>query len=198
VTYNQSGFDLDEKRGHDKDAYVRFSKIAWVKIRDSRSIPDHATIKEVTLKKERTGEWFISDDEHIPEKPALDSLDASNSVGIDLGIQNYIHTSDGKTVDWLDLEDEYERLRREQRSLSRKKRGSNNWERQRRKVANMKRTIRRKVLDFQHKLTTWLCKEYDAVFLEDLNVQSMLQGDGNARIDLLPALKREVLRLLIT
>ncbi len=33
VTYNQSGFDLDEKRGHDKYAYVRFSKIGWVKIR---------------------------------------------------------------------------------------------------------------------------------------------------------------------
>jgi putative transposase len=37
------------------------------------------------------------------------------------------------------------------------------------------------VLDYQHKLTTWLIKEYDAVFVEDLNAQSMPQGDGNAR-----------------
>ena len=186
VTYNQSGFDLDEKRGHDKYAYVRFSKISWVKIRYSRPIPDHATIKEVTFKKETTGEWFVSfgletDDADLPEKPPVDSLDTSNSVGIDLGILNYIHTSDGKTVDWLDLEDEYERLRREQRKLSRKERGSNNYEKQRREVAKVKRHIRRKVLDYQHKLTTWLVKEYDAVFVEDLNVQSMLQGDGNAR-----------------
>jgi putative transposase len=37
------------------------------------------------------------------------------------------------------------------------------------------------VLDYQHKITTCLVREYDAVFVENLNVQSMLQGDGNAR-----------------
>ncbi len=186
VTYSQSGFDLDEKRGHDKYAYVRFSKIGWVKIRYSRPIPDNATIKEVTFKKETTGEWFVSfgletNDADLPEEPNVDTLDTSNSVGIDLGILNYIHTSNGKTVDWLDLEDEYDILRREQRKLSRKENGSNNYEKQRREVAKVKRHIRRKVLDYQHKITTWLVKEYDAVFVEDLNVQSMLQGDGNAR-----------------
>ena len=186
VTYNQSGFDLDNKRGRDGVAYVRFSKIGWMKIRYHRPLRKNATIKEVTLKKEVTGEWFVSfsletDDEHVRTKPELDSLDASNSVGIDLGILNYIHTSDGKTVDWLVLEDEYERLRREQRNLSRKEHGSNNYEKKRQKVAQAKRKIRRNVLDYQHKLTTWLVKEYDAVFVEDLNVAGMLQGDGNAR-----------------
>jgi len=186
VTYNQSGFDLDDKRDRDRFAYVRFSKVGWMKIRYSRPIPEHATIKEATFKKERTGEWFVTfsletDEEHVPEKPDVDSLDTSNSVGIDLGILNYIHTSDGKAVDWLDLEDEYERLHREQRKLSRKEHGSNNYEKQRRKVAKAQRRIRRKVLDYQHKLTTWLVKEYDAVFVEDLNVAGMLQGDGNAR-----------------
>ncbi|WP_302082159.1 RNA-guided endonuclease InsQ/TnpB family protein [Salinibaculum rarum] len=186
VTYNQSGFDLDEKRGHDKYAYVRFSKIGWMKIRCSRPIPDNATIKEVTFKKETTGEWFVSfgletDDADLPDKPDINSLDASNSVGIDLGILNYIHTSDGKTVDWLDLKDDYERLRREQRKLSRKEMGSNNWEKQRLKVAKVKRHIRRKVLDYQHKITTWLVKEYDAILVEDLDVKEMLEQSHNAR-----------------
>lgn len=186
VTYNQSGFDLDEKRGRDKYAYVRFSKIGWVKIRYSRPIPEHATIKEATFKKETTGEWFVSfgletDDANLPEKPDVDSLDTSNIVGVDLGIQNYIHTSDGKTVDWLDLEDDYERLRREQRKLSRKETESNNYEKQRKQVAKVKRHIRRKVLDYQHKITTWLVKEYDAVFVEDLNVKGMLEQSHNAR-----------------
>ena len=186
VTYSQSGFDLDGKRGHDKYAYVRFSKIGWVKIRYSRPIPDNATIKEITFKKETTGEWFVSfglkiNDADLPEKPNVGTLDTSNSVGVDLGILNYIHTSDGKTVDWIDLEDEYARLRREQRKLSRKQKGSNNDEKHRQKVAKVKRHIRRKVLDYQHKITTWLVKTYDAVFIEDLNIQSILQGDGNAR-----------------
>ncbi|OSO88141.1 putative transposase [Halorubrum ezzemoulense] len=186
VTYNQSGFDLDEKRGQDRFAYVRFSKIGWVKIRYHRPIPDHATIKEVTFKKETTGEWFVSfgletDDADLPEKPDVESLDASNSVGIDLGILNYIHTSDGKTVDWLDLENDYERLGREQRKLSRKEKGSNNYEKQRVEVAKLKRRIRRKVLDYQHKITTWLVREYDAVFVEDLNVKGMLEQSHNTR-----------------
>jgi putative transposase len=186
VTYSQSGFDLDEKRGHDKYAYVRFSKIGWVKIRYSRPIPDNAIIKEVTFKKETTGEWFVSfgletNDAELPEKPNIGTLDTSNSVGIDLGILNYIHTSDGKTVDWLALEDEYDRLRQEQRKLSRKQKGSNNYEKQRQRVAKVKRHIKRKVLDYQHKITTWLVREYDAVFVEDLDVAGMLQGDGNAR-----------------
>ena len=188
VTYNQSGFDLDDKRGRDGVAYVRFSKVGWFKIRYSRSIPDYATVKEATFKKERTGEWFVTfsletDNEYLPEKPGLDKLDVRNSVGIDLGILNYIYTSAGKAVEWLDLNDEYERLRlrREQRDLSRKEYGSNNYEKQRRNVATVKRHIRRQVLDYQHKITTWLVTEYDAVFVEDLDVERMLQHDENAR-----------------
>ena len=34
------------------------------------------------------------------------------------------------------------------------------------------------MLDYRHKITTWLVREYDAVFVEELNVRSMLQGDG--------------------
>jgi putative transposase len=184
MTYSQSGFELKDTSG--RRATLWLSKIGDIKLRYHREIPDRADIKEVTIKRETTGEWFVSfgletDDADLPEKPDVNSLDASNSVGIDLGIPNYIHTSDGKMVDWLDLEDDYERLRREQRKLSRKEKGSNNWEKQRREVAKVERHIKRKVLDYQHKLTTWLVKTYDAVFVEDLNVSGMLQGDGNAR-----------------
>ena len=184
MTYSQYGFELKNTSG--RGATLWLSKIGDIQIRYHREIPDYADIKEVTIKKETAGEWFVSfgletDDADLPEKPDVDSLNMSNSVGIDLGILNYIHTSDGKTVDWLDLEDEYEKLRREQRKLSRKENGSNNYEKQRVEVAKVKRRIRRKVLDYQHKITTWLVKEYDAVFAEDLNVQNMLLSNGNAR-----------------
>jgi putative transposase len=184
MTYSQSGFELKDTSG--RHATLELSKVGDIRIRYHRTIPDRAEIKEVTIKKETTGEWFVSfgletDDADLSEKPDVNSLNTSNSVGIDLGILNYIYISDGKTVDWLDFEDEDERLQREQRKLSRKEKSSNNYEKQRVKVAKAKRRIRRKVLDYQHKITTWLVKEYDAVFVEDLDVQSMLQGDGNAR-----------------
>jgi len=184
ITYSQSGFELKNTSG--RRATLWLSKIGDIKLRYHREIPDEAAIKEITVKKETTGDWFISlgletDDADLPENPDVNSLDASNSVGIDLGILNYIHTSDGKTVEWLDPKDDYERLGREQRKLSRKEKESNNYEKQRKKVAKVKRHIKRKVLDYQHKLTTWLVKTYDAVFVEDLNVAGMLQGEGNAR-----------------
>jgi putative transposase len=184
MTYSQSGFELKNTSG--RRATLWLSKIGDISIRYHREIPDEADIKEVAIKKETTGEWFVSfglktDETNLPEKPVVDSLDASNCVGVDLGILNYIHTSDGTTVDWLDLDDEYERLRREQRTLSRKEKGSNNYERQRRKVAKVKRHIQRKVLDYQHKLSTWLVTTYDAVFVEDLDVKGILEDSHNAR-----------------
>ena len=184
MTYSQSGFELKNTSG--RHATVELSKIGDLRIRYHRPIPDEADIKEVTVKKETTGEWFVSfgletEDEDLPEKPDLDALDTSNSIGIDLGVLNYIHTTDGLSVDWLDLEDEYERLRREQRKLSRKEEKSNNWEKQRIEVAKIKRRIRRKVLDFQQKLTTWIVREYDAIFVEDLDVKPMLEDSHNAR-----------------
>ncbi len=184
MTYSQSGFELKNTSG--RTATLWLSKIGDIPIRYHRSIPDNASIKEVTLKKETTGEWYVTfglevEAPALPKNPDVDDLDTKDCVGIDLGITNYIYTSDGDSVDWLDLSDEYDRLRREQRSLSRKDHGSNNWEKQRREVAAVKRRIKRKVEDFQHKLTTWLVKAYDAVFVEDLNVSGMLQSDGNAR-----------------
>jgi putative transposase len=72
-------------------------------------------------------------------------------------------------------------LKKAQRVLSRKEQGSNNWEKQRKRVAKVKRRIRRKVLDFQHKITSWLTTEYEAVFVEDLDVKPMLEQSHNAR-----------------
>ena len=184
ITYSQHGFKLKNTSG--RRATLWLSKIGDIPLRYHRPLPDEADIKEVTIKKETTDEWFVTfaleiDEGDLPEKPDVDSLNASNSVGIDLGILNYIHTSDGKTVDWLDLEDDYDRLRREQRKLSRKQQGSSNYEKQRREVAKVKRHIKRKVEDFQHKITTWLVREYDAVFVEDLDVRGMLEDSHNAR-----------------
>ena len=156
MTYSQSGFELKNTSG--RRATLWLAKIGDVPIRYHREIPEEAVIKEVTTQKETNDEWFVSfgmeiDGEKLAEKSAVNSLDTGNSVGIDPGILKYVHTSDGKSVEWLDLEDEYERLRREHRKLSRKENGSNNYEKQRVEVAKARRRISRKVLDYQHKYT---------------------------------------------
>lgn len=186
-TYSQSGFELKNTSGSDTNTVTLWlSKIGHIPIRYHRPLPDHATIKEVSVKKETTGEWYVSfaldvDEKHLPDKTPADELEGENCVGIDLGILNYIHTSDGLSLGQLNVESDYDRLRRAQQVLSRREHGSNNWEKQRKRVANIKRRIRRKILDYQHKITSWLTQEYDAVFVEDLDVKPMLEQSHNAR-----------------
>lgn len=144
---------------------LSLSKLADIPIRLHRPLPDDATIKEVTLKKEKTGDWFaifgIEMDGDPPAKPPLDAITASEMVGIDVGILKYAHDTDGTAVESLDLSAEQERLEREQHKLSRKQHGSANWEKQRRKVAKCHLHIRRKRRDFLHKLSNYYAREYD-------------------------------------
>jgi putative transposase len=182
VAYQSEGFNVNHTTGHDFGT-LTLSKIGDVPVRAHRDLPDTETVKRAVLKKERTGDWFACFVVEVeePEKPNPETIDTSDCVGVDLGIQSYIHTSDDLAVDCLDLSDEYDQYAREQRSLKRKERGSNNWEKQRRKVARAKRRIRWKVLDFQHKLSTWLVKEYDVVAVEDLDVKPMLETSQSAK-----------------
>ena len=185
VSYNQSSrFNVDHNTGDDRFVRLRLEKIGWFKMRAERDVPPAEDIDEVILKKETTGKWYVSlvtTVEDTPEKPSLSEIEPENCIGVDLGITSYIHTSENLSVDTLDLSDEYDRYAGEQRKLNRKEHGSNNWEKQRRKVAQAKRTIKRKILDYQHKLTTWLVQEYDVVVVEDLDVKPMLEDSQNAK-----------------
>jgi putative transposase len=135
------------------------------------------------LKKEPTGEWYASftvDDKEEPAKPSLAEIDADEMVGIDVGILKYAHDTDSTAVGSLNLADERDRLEREQRKLSRKEHGSNNWEKQRRRVAECHQQIKRKRRDFLHKLSNYYAREYELVAVEDLDVKGMLESPGNS------------------
>ncbi|GAB7091005.1 hypothetical protein JCM18237_12760 [Halorubrum luteum] len=185
ISYNQSSrFNVDHNTGDDRFVRLRLEKIGWFKVRANRDVPSVDEIDGVILKKEKTGKWFVSLVTTVtdtPDKPSLSDIEPEDCVGVDLGITSYIHTSENLSVERLDLSDEYDRYAREQRKLDRKEHGSANWEKQRQKVATAKRRIKRKVLDYQHKLTTWLVEEYDVVAVEDLDVKPMLEGSQSAK-----------------
>ena len=185
VSYNQSSrFNVDHNTGDDRFVRLRLEKIGWFRIRAERDVPPAGDIDEAILKKETTGKWYVSfvtTVEDTPEKPPQSEIEPEDCVGVDLGITSYIHTSENLSVNPLDLSDEYDRYAREQRKLDRKEHGSNNWENQRQQVARAKRKIKRKVRDYQHKLTSWLVQEYDVVAVEDLDVEPMLETRQNAK-----------------
>ncbi|OYR45550.1 MULTISPECIES: RNA-guided endonuclease TnpB family protein [unclassified Halorubrum] len=181
-TYNQSGFELDKKGGQ---TVLSLSKLADIPIEHHRSLPDEATIKEVTLKQEKTGEWFaifgIEMDTDPPAKPPLEDVGTDEMVGVDVGILKYAHDTDGTAVESLDLSEERDRLEREQRNLSRKEYESNNWKNQRQRVAACHQKIKRKRRDFLHKLSNYYAREYELVAVEDLDVKGMLESPRNSR-----------------
>ncbi|MDS0283837.1 RNA-guided endonuclease InsQ/TnpB family protein [Haloarcula onubensis] len=182
-TYNQSGFKLDHKSGPNGRGVLYLSKIGWVPIRLHRDILEDAKISEVTVKKEPTGAWYASFCIEVeePEKPPVKSLSVDDCVGIDLGVLNFVHDSNGIVVDRLDLSDDRERLEREQRALSRKEYESNNWGKQRQRVAKVHSRMSEKKWDFKNKIAHYYTAENSAVFLEDLKIKRMLESPQNAR-----------------
>jgi putative transposase len=84
-TYSQSGFKLDEKGGQ---TILSLSKLAEIPIRLHRPIPDDAKLKQVTVKKEPTGEWFATFGVEMDCEPPKPPENPEKCVGIDVGILN--------------------------------------------------------------------------------------------------------------
>ncbi|WP_299265976.1 RNA-guided endonuclease InsQ/TnpB family protein [Halorientalis sp.] len=186
-TYRQRGFELDKKSGPNGRGTLTLKKVNGgniaVPIRLHRPLPDDTDVKHVTVKKDRTGAWYacLNVEQDAPEKPEPSEVDTEDTVGLDLGILNFIHDSDGRQIGRPDLSADRERLEREHRSLSRKEHGSNNWDAQRRRVAEVHKRMRNKKLDFKHNVAAFYTREYDAVFVENLSVKPMLEGNRNGR-----------------
>jgi putative transposase len=182
LIYNQSGFEL---KNTSDQTVLELSKIGEMPIHLHRDIPDDARVKQVTVKQEKTGEWYaifgIETDDNTSKKPALDEIGREGMVGIDVGIIKYAHDTDSTMVGSLDLDEENERLEREQQALSRKEEGSQNWHNQRRRVARIHARIMRKRRDFLHKLSAYYAREYDLVAVEDLDIHGLMQLPSNSR-----------------
>lgn len=144
-------------------------------IRWSRQLPKGVEPSTVTVRLEPSGRWYISilvDDSTIKPLPQ-----SENSVGVDLGIAHLAITSDGEKVENpRHLTKHYRRLRRAQKSLSRKMKGSRNREKARRKVAKIHEEIRDSRSDYLHKLTTRLVRENQTLVVEDLSVKGMVRN----------------------
>jgi putative transposase len=185
IVFNQSGFDVDSNTGRTQHALLELSKLGTMALDYHRPLPENATIKEVRLKEEKSGKWyasiFVDHDPEYPEKPAVGDIQLEDTVGIDLGILKFAHDSDGNAVMPLDESEDRERIEKRHRTLSRKQHGSKNWENARQKLAEAYERLTNKRTDFVEKLANSYTTQYDAVFLEKLNVRGMLEQDSNGR-----------------
>lgn len=99
----------------------------------------------------------------------------SSKIGLDMGISHFISDSNGKHYKNPKILIQYQKeLRLEQRSLSRKKKGSNNRNKQKLKVAKLYEKITNTRKDFQQKLSTEIVNQNEVVVVEDLRISKML------------------------
>ncbi|MCL2926686.1 MAG: RNA-guided endonuclease TnpB family protein [Trichodesmium sp. St2_bin6] len=105
-------------------------------------------------------------------------------VYIDLGINSLVTTSDGeKVVNPKNLQKLHKKLRRDQKSLSRKRgKKSNNYQKARLKIAKIHALIKDSRLDYTHKLTTQLIRENQTIVVEDLVAGNMVKNHKLARV----------------
>ncbi|MDW7732222.1 MAG: IS200/IS605 family element RNA-guided endonuclease TnpB [Methanolobus sp.] len=133
-------------------------------------------IRTATVSRTPTGKYFISilvdDGQEIPEK-----LSSGPSIGIDVGISHFSILSTGEKIENpRHLKKSMAKLKAEQRSLSRKKRGSSNRKKQKLVVAKLHEKVVNQRNDFQHKLSNRLVNENQVIILEDLNIKAMVKN----------------------
>jgi len=185
IVYNQSGFDVDHNTDRTDHALVNFSKIGDFHLEYHRPLPEDGDITQVILKTEKTGDWTVSIvveyEPGYPDKPPIETIDPEETVGIDLGITQFIHDSEGRSFESLDEQRTRERIDRRHRNLSRKEYGSHNWRKARQDLARAYERLHNRREDYREKLAHEYTTRYDAVFLENLDVKAMMQGDRNSR-----------------
>jgi len=142
-------------------------------------------IKQITISKTPTDKYFVSilvDTKSKNKKKK--TIKDETTIGIDLGIESYLTLSDGRKVENPKILYKYEKkLAREQRKLSRKKKGGKNGNKQRIKVARVYEKIINIRKDFLHKLTYQLTHENQirSIIIEDLHINSMLRNHRLAK-----------------
>jgi putative transposase len=144
--------------------------IGRIKLHLSR--PVEGTVKTVTLKRDSRGDWWVTFScDSVPARPLPDT---GRAVGVDLGLNVFLATSDGETVDNpRHLRTAEADLRRAQRRVSRRKRGGNRRRKAVRVLARKHRRVQDARRDFHFKTALDLVRRYDLIAVENLNIRGL-------------------------
>lgn len=173
ITYpqNNGSFKIVNKR-------LSVSKIGNIPIIKHREVKGE--IKTLTIKRNKSNQYFaIFTCEEYPSK----RIKTKGSVGIDVGLETYATLSDGKTIDNPRcLRESEERLKKLHKKLSRKKKGSNNRNKAKLRLARQYQKIENQRTDFLHKITSNLSKKnYRTYKIEDLKITNMMKNHHLAK-----------------
>lgn len=159
---------------------VRLPKVGHVKAVFHRPIPKDARVRNLRVTKTPSGKHHVSVcvEEEVPEPTHAPGPE----IGVDLGLKDYVVTSNGEHVPApKHLRKAEKRLKRCQRALSRRIKGSNGRQRARQVLAKQHEKVTNRRHDFIHKLTRRLTRENQAISVETLNIKGMVQNHRLAK-----------------
>lgn len=140
-------------------------------IRWSRQLAKGCEPTSVTVRLEPSGRWYISLGINDPTDETMQPIDSS--IGLDVGVSSLVTLSTGeKIANPKAFDQHYQKLKRAQKALSRKQKGSRNREKARLKVARTYAKISNSRKDHLHKLTTRLVGENQTIAVETLAVKN--------------------------
>ena len=137
----------------------------------SREIP--AGVKTVTVKRDTLGNLYLY---FVVEEATsqADQVMPGNSAGFDFGLKTFLTPSDGNAIESpLYYRQALDALKPAQRALSRKVKGSHNWQKAKANVARLYQTVVNRRRDWFFKLAHELTNQYDYLFFEDLHIKGM-------------------------
>jgi putative transposase len=174
-TLKQTGYKLLE----DNSVFIGKKKYKFFKSRDIEG-----KIKTVTIKRDTLGDiyiYFVCDIDTVQPVRAR----TGKSVGFDFGLTTYLKASDKEDIiSPLFFKDSQNIIKKLNRELSRKQKGSNNRKKAKRTFTKQHIKIANQRKDFQFKLVKNLCEKYDLICLEDLNIKAMQRLWGKKVSDL--------------
>ena len=157
------------------DNFIKVTKLGKLKIVNHR----HKTgiAKSCTISMTPTNEFYIS---ILWKEEEINQINVDNKgkeIGVDLGLTDLAICSDGQKFPILQsLRKNLKKLKREQRKHNKMTKGSNNYNRQKLKVAKLHQHISNQRKDYLHKISYKLTNENQVICLENLNVKGMMKN----------------------
>lgn len=139
-------------------------------------------IRSATLSKTKSGKFFLSILIEMEDTELKKFEHTNEQVGIDLGVKDFVITSDGEVFENKHFfKKEEKQIKKLQRQLSKKAKGSNNRKKAQLKIAKLFERIMNKKDAYIHYVANELLSYFDTVFMEDLNVKGMLRNHHLAK-----------------
>ena len=171
------------------DNFVRLPKVGKVKAKVHRNPKEDWILKSATISRTASGKHFVSCLFEVPTKNTTrpSFVGKAKAIGLDYKSDGFYTSSEGNTLGSPKYYRKAQaKLAKEQRRLSRKKKGSNNYWKQKKKVAKIQEHIANQRNDFTQKESAAITKQWDIICVESLNMKTMANRgfhNGKATLD---------------